>query len=121
MTRKDWLDQMRRYVNRNISFEELETWVLSGIQAALDTGDAHVIKIMNALDGLLLELSDGIIGDDEFSSELLGLLESRKTIPFEIFNSERREESPATTDHAGTHIFDPFSEPARDRHFLLSV
>ena len=121
MTKQNWLDQIRRYVNRNISFEELEEWALSGIQSALDTGDDDVIKVMNVLDGLLLELSDGIIGDDEFSSELLGLLENRETIAFEITTSERRKELPATTEHAGTHVFDPFSEPARNRHFLLSV
>jgi hypothetical protein len=74
------LQQLRRYVNRELSLNQLEGWILSHLQSAIDSGDAEYSELMDGIDVLLMKLGDGAISEVDFFGEICGIVDSAATI-----------------------------------------
>ena len=57
------LQKLNEYANRRIALHLLEEWLVSRLQRILDSRDEKSISIANEIDGLLVQLSEGVIGE----------------------------------------------------------
>lgn len=74
------LQQLRRYVGRELSFDELEDWILSHLQSAIDSGDAEYSDLVDEIDVLLMKLGDNAITEVDFFREICSIVDSAATI-----------------------------------------
>ncbi len=71
-------------LNRDITIEDLETWILSHLQNILDSSDDEIIEIANHIDADMVELSEEIISLEEYFDHLRSFLGQLETISVEI-------------------------------------
>lgn len=78
------LQQLReilgRYVEDTIDVIALEDWLVSHLQAILDSQDEEAIEIANALDVLFLKLNDGFLSDEDFLEQAAALSLRPRTV-----------------------------------------
>jgi hypothetical protein len=54
------------YLSGTVTRTELENWLISHLQAILDSNDEEAIRMGNALDVMFLKLNDEFLTDEEF-------------------------------------------------------
>ncbi len=62
-------DILARYINRQLDVYSLEDWVVSHLQAILNSQDQIAIEIANQLDPLFVELGEDLVTEPEVFSE----------------------------------------------------
>lgn len=72
---------LNQYVNREIDLGAFEDWVISHLQAILDSHDQPSIDIAQNLDARFIELGEDLITEDEFFNEAQSLLPPPVTLP----------------------------------------
>ena len=80
MDMKEVLSQLARYVTGDSSLRNLEEWIVSHLQSALETGSQEVIRAFDQIDALLMKLGAGQIGEKEFMDELNSMLNAAETL-----------------------------------------
>ncbi|MBI1885442.1 MAG: hypothetical protein HYS09_03885 [Chloroflexi bacterium] len=59
-------DTLRQFLDGTLDRRALEDWLVTHLQAILDSNDQGAVEIANALDVLFLKLNDGFVTDEEF-------------------------------------------------------
>ena len=67
-------EQVRGYLNGEVSAGTLDRWVIERLQVVLDSGDERAITLANAVDGGLVQLQEGAIAKTELHEELCALV-----------------------------------------------
>ena len=80
MTSRKILAELIKYISGSNSLEELEEWIVSHLQEALDSKDEKLISLIDEVDALLMRLRDGEIPELDFIDSLDGLVLFRETI-----------------------------------------
>ncbi len=70
-------EQVRRYLNGEVSAGTLDLWVIERLQVLLDSGDKQAIALANTVDGGLVQLQEGAITKAELNEELRALVDRR--------------------------------------------
>lgn len=64
------LEHVGNYLKGRTSVRDLETWLLSSLQAILDSREQDSIRLANVIDADLIELTDGRIDEDAFRERI---------------------------------------------------
>jgi len=90
MNKKSVINQIVRFLDRMISFESFEDWILGHIQAASKSKDSETRALINQLDCLLIELEEHNLTDEEFQDSVFSLLQHSETLvtDFTRFNTD---------------------------------
>lgn len=62
------------FINRETDLGAFEDWVVGNIQAVLDSRDVESIRIIDTLDALIIELNEGLIGEQDVFREAEALV-----------------------------------------------
>ena len=92
------LTHVEYYLNDDCTLEDLETWLLSNLQAILDSGDEKAIQVANQIDADLVELGEGLIDYETLRGNLQSFISERDTIPVAFPNIRLDTASHATAD-----------------------
>lgn len=74
------LNELDRYANGLMTWRDLETWLVSHLQAILDSGDSRAIELANEIDGRLVELGEDLTTEEEFRQSVEALVRIGETI-----------------------------------------
>ena len=74
------LNELNRYANGLIAWRDLETWLVSHLQAILDSADSRAIELANEMDGRLVELGEHLSTEEEFRQSVEALARIGQTI-----------------------------------------
>lgn len=74
------LTELNRYVNGLITWQDLEAWLVSHLQAILDSGDSRAVEIANEVDGRLVELGENLTTEEELRLGVEALVRIGETI-----------------------------------------
>jgi hypothetical protein len=74
------LNELNRYANGLITWRDLETWLVSHLQAILDSGDSRAIELANEMDGRLVDLGEHLTTEEEFRQSVEALVRIGETI-----------------------------------------
>lgn len=74
------LNELDRYANGLITWRDLETWLVSHLQAILDSGDSRAIELANEIDGRLMELGEDLATEEEFRQSVEAVVRIGETI-----------------------------------------
>jgi len=61
--RKLILHQLKAYLAKECSVQELESWLLVNLQSNLDSKDGTAIELANKVDAGLMELNEGLLDE----------------------------------------------------------
>lgn len=64
------LYQIAKVVSGEMAMKDLETWLLSHLQAILDSGHEPMITLANAVDADLIQLGERIISEEDLRERL---------------------------------------------------
>ncbi len=95
---EELLTHVEHYLNDDCTLEDLETWLLSKLQAILDSGDEEAIQVANQIDADLVELGEGLIDHETLRDNLQSFISERDTIPVAFPNIRPDTASHATAD-----------------------
>jgi hypothetical protein len=68
-----------QYLGGARSTSELEEWLLSNLQNLLDSRDDGAIQMANQVDALLVEMSEGLISEDQLRASISTILALKGT------------------------------------------
>lgn len=68
------LDLVEAYLDGKVAVRDLETWVVSSLQAILDSEDEEVVTAVNEVDAGLVEYVAGVLDDDLLEKRLRDVL-----------------------------------------------
>jgi hypothetical protein len=74
------LNELNRYANGLITRRQLETWLVSHLQAILNSGDSRAIEVANEIDGRLMELGEDLTTEEEFRQSIEAVVRIGETI-----------------------------------------
>jgi hypothetical protein len=91
---KELLDQIYRYVNGLCTLQELESWLVFGLQRILDSGETEAIELADRIDADLIEIGEGLIEEIALREFLQSYISSKQTVP--IIHIKTRPRGPIT-------------------------
>lgn len=68
-----------QYLGGFRSTSELEEWLVGNLQGFLDSGDSGAIEMANEVDALLVEMSEGLISEDQLRARISTILSQKGT------------------------------------------
>lgn len=68
------LQEISKVVKGEVGQQDLETWLLSHLQATLLSGDKEAISLANELDAMFIDLGEELISSEEFDYQLETML-----------------------------------------------
>ena len=71
---------LSRYSNQEAGLCDLEAWIVLHLQEILDSGEQEAITIADELDGLLIQLSEGLVTEADILATINGILCRRGTV-----------------------------------------
>lgn len=74
------LNELTRYVNGLSNSRDLEAWVVSHLQAILDSGDERAVELANEVDSLLIELGEGLATEADLLDNAQALVHANETV-----------------------------------------
>ena len=80
-----------QYLGGSRSTEELEEWLIGNLQGLLDSGDNGAIELANRVDALFVEMSEGLISEDQLRESISTIL-SRRGTPLALDSSSSTNE-----------------------------
>jgi hypothetical protein len=69
-----FLNVLIQYVGGARSTSELEEWLVGNLQSFLDSTDEGAIELVNQVDALFVEMSEGLISEDQLRNSILTIL-----------------------------------------------
>jgi hypothetical protein len=78
------LETVGSYLDGHASLRDLEAWLVSNLQAILDSGDERAIQVVNEIDEDLIEHSTGLLDENSLREHLTDHLLRVGTIPFDF-------------------------------------
>lgn len=85
------LYQVESYLNGKCTLKDLEGWLLSNLQAILDSSDEKAVSLADELDADLVELGEGLIDETTLRGRLESRIKSMETLSFSFPETERSE------------------------------
>lgn len=85
------LNNIGSYLNGECALQDLEGWLLSNLQAILDSGDKKAMGLADELDADLVELSEGLIDERTIRERLENIVGLEKTVTFTFSEKESHE------------------------------
>lgn len=74
------ISMLTQYRKREISIASLEDWMVSHLQAVLDSGDHGASAIADEVIALIVELGEGIVAEDEIRSRITAIIREREIL-----------------------------------------
>jgi hypothetical protein len=73
-------EALKLYIGGQITVRSLETWLVSHLQAILDSSDQSAIQLVNSVDADLVELREGILNEITLEARISQYLQSLETV-----------------------------------------
>jgi len=77
---QELITRLNRYANRELLSADFEDWLVANLQRILDSRDQDVIDLANRLDGLFVEMSEGLITEEQLQEYATQILRERDTV-----------------------------------------
>ncbi len=79
MSESQILVEFERCIRGQVSLEQFHEWVVSNLQAVLDSRNDHATDLMNQADAALIQLGADVITERDFIDALIGMIRSSET------------------------------------------
>jgi hypothetical protein len=77
---QELITRLSKYSNQETGLRDLEDWIVLHLQETLDSGEQEAITIADELDGLLIQLSEGLVTEADILAAINGILCRRGTV-----------------------------------------
>jgi hypothetical protein len=84
MEKEEILQIFRDYISGNAQLIDLEDWVLSHIQAILDSGNQVAVALIDRVDALLIEIGAGITSEEELFNAISSIISDEETLQLDL-------------------------------------
>ena len=77
---QELITRLSKYSNQEMGLRDLEDWIMLHLQEMLDSGEQEAITIADELDGLLIQLSEGLVTEADILAAIDEILCRRGTV-----------------------------------------
>jgi len=95
---------LSRFLNGVCTLDSFQEYLLSHLQAILDSKDALAIEVANELDADLIQLSERLIDDTAFLNRVQSWEARLRTVLVELFDQQEKEFAVAATSFVSKTI-----------------
>lgn len=87
--RNTFLDTLDGFLSGELSLDALQGWMLSNLQSIINSGDDEMIEAANAMDATIVDLGEGIVGDQELTDQVIASFRSMLNVRLHVFEDAK--------------------------------